>query len=396
MGWGRTGIIALLAAASMSAPAPAAGLLVKAAVLRITGETPLPISRLDLRPGDDGFAGGRQATRDNATTGRFLGHLYETVEVTASPENALAQLDALEAGGVRYVVVVAGAEALLALAGHAAGRELLILNAAAPDDRLRNADCRANVLHVAPSRAMLADGLAQYLVLKKWTRWFLVPGSHPGDRLKAEALRRAARKFGARIVEERVFEDTGGARRSDTGHVLVQRQIPVFTQRAPEYDVVVVADENQVFGPYLPYRTWDPRPVAGDAGLVMRSWHPAFEGWGATQLQRRFEKAEGRRMTDLDYQVWLALRIIGEAVSRTNSADVAVVRDYALSAEFGIAGFKGQALNFRPWNNQLRQGVLLADGKLVVTVSPQEGFLHRYSRLDTLGYDAPESACDFN
>ena len=24
---------------------------------------------------------------------------------------------------------------------------------------------------------------------------------------------------------------------------------------------------DEVFGPYLPYRTWDPRPVAGTAGL---------------------------------------------------------------------------------------------------------------------------------
>jgi len=281
------------------------------------------------------------------------------------------------------------------LADHFADRDVIILNAAARDDSLRNNECRANILHVAPSRAMLADALAQYMVWKKWDEWMLIHGSHPADQLKADAYRRAARKFGLEIVEERLFEDTGGARRTDSGHVLVQRQIPKFTSRADDHDVVVAADETGVFGDYLAYRTTDPRPVVGDAGLVARTWHPGFEGWGATQIQRRFEKANSRRMTDTDYQAWLAMRVIGEAVSRTKSADPAVLKAFILSEEFEVAGFKGQALSFRPWNNQLRQGVLLADGKLVVTVSPQEEFLHQKTRLDTLGFDEPETECAF-
>ena len=83
------------------------------------------------------------------------------------------------------------------------------------------------------------------------------------DKLYADALRRAAARFGAKIVEERTFEDTGGARRTDSGVTLIQRQMPVFTQQAPAYDVLVAADESEVFASYLPYRTWDPRPVAG-------------------------------------------------------------------------------------------------------------------------------------
>ena len=139
---------------------------------------------------------------------------------------------------------------------------------AAAGRRLRQEDCRANVVHTAPSRAMLADGLAQYLVWKKWTRWFLVVGSHERDKLFAAALKRAANRFGAKIVHEREFTDTGGARRTDSGVVQIQQQMPLFTQEAPSYDVLVVADESEVFANNLPYRTWDPRPVAGSAGLV--------------------------------------------------------------------------------------------------------------------------------
>ena len=133
------------------------------------------------------------------------------------------------------------------------------------------------------------------------------------DKLYADALRRAATRFGAKIVQERIFEDTGGARRTDSGVTLIQRQMPVFTQQAPAYDVLVAADESEVFASYLPYRTWDPRPVAGSAGLVPTSWDAAHDQWGAIQMQNRFIKLNSRRMTALDMQAWTAARMIGEA-----------------------------------------------------------------------------------
>jgi ABC transporter substrate binding protein (PQQ-dependent alcohol dehydrogenase system) len=95
---------------------------------------------------------------------------------------------------------------------------------------LREEDCRANLIHAAPTRSTLADGLAQYLVWKQWKRWMLMVGSHKEDKLYAEALRRAATRFGAKIVQERVFEDTGGARRTDSGVTLIRRQMPVSRQ----------------------------------------------------------------------------------------------------------------------------------------------------------------------
>src|SRR5262249_15108188 len=170
----------------------------------------------------------------------------------------------------RGVALPAGVLVKAADAG--AARKLLFFNVGAIDDRLREEDCRANVIHTAPTRSMLADALAQYLVWKQWRRWLLVVGSHAEDKLYGDALRRSAKRFGARIVQEKVFEDTGGARRTDSGVVQIQRQLPVFTQGAPAYDVLVAADESEVFASYLPYRTWDPRPVAGSAGLVPTTW----------------------------------------------------------------------------------------------------------------------------
>ena len=95
-------------------------------------------------------------------------------------------------------------------------KQVTLFNIQAPDDALRQENCRDNVIHVAPSRRMLADALAQYLVWKKWSRWVLIYGSHPEDALLADAYRRAAQRFGARIVKEREYKDTGGSRQTDS------------------------------------------------------------------------------------------------------------------------------------------------------------------------------------
>ncbi|WP_392664913.1 ABC transporter substrate-binding protein [Amaricoccus sp. B4] len=386
----RLCLLALAMACTMAGATRA--LEVKAAVLRIDQDALLPISRLDLKPDDMGFAGGVLATEDNQTTGTFLGMDYSLETVAVSPEEAQAALERLLGEGISLVVVMSDDATLLALAD-AAGDRALLLNATAPGDELRNDECRANVLHIAPSRSMKTDALAQYLMWKKWGDWVLIQGSHPEDFALADAYRRSARKFGARIVEERGFEDTGGARRTDTGYVLVQRQIPVFTQKMKRHDVVVAADEADVFAAHLPYHTWGPDLVVGSAGLRPVTWSPAHEAWGATQFQTRFEKLTRRYAREEDYQVWLALRVIGEAATRTGEADPASIRAYALGQEFTLAAFKGQPVTFRPWNGQLRQPILLSDGRVNVSVSPQDGYLHQVSPLDTLGTDAPETTC---
>ena len=160
--------------------------------------------------------------------------------------------------------------------------------------------------------------------------------------------------------------------------------------------MLVVADESEVFGEYLPYRTWEPRPVAGTQGLVPTAWSRVHEQWGGTQVQRRFEDFSGRWMTERDYNAWLAVRIIGEAVTRTGSAEAQALHDHMLGDDFAIAAFKGEGLSFRHWNQQLRQPILLVTPRVLVSVSPQEQFLHARTPLDTLGYDEPESACRLN
>jgi ABC transporter substrate binding protein (PQQ-dependent alcohol dehydrogenase system) len=343
---------------------------------------------------NDGVAGARLAIEDNNTTGKFLNQHFTLEESRLKDsDDAAKAATALADRNIGFIITDLPADSMLRAADAIRNRGTVLFNAGAIDDRLREEDCRTNVIHVAPTRSMLADGLAQYLVWKQWKRWMMVVGSHDEDRLFAEALRRSAARFGAKIVQERVFEDTGGARRTDSGVTLIQRQMPVFTQQAPTYDILVAADESEVFASFLPYRTWDPRPVAGSAGLVPKSWDPAQDQWGAVQMQNRFVKLNSRRMTALDMQAWTAARMIGEAVSRVNSSDRKTVLDFLKGPDFSIAAFKGQRLTLRAWNLQLRQPILLVDGRMVVSVSPQEGFLHQVSELDTLGVDQPETKC---
>jgi ABC transporter substrate binding protein (PQQ-dependent alcohol dehydrogenase system) len=352
-----------------------------------------PLSLLDFPPDDDGIAGAQLAINDNNTTGRFLQQSFALDVVQAAASDLVAEVTKRVDAGAGFVIVDASPEAVLALADALKGRDVLILNAGTGDDRLREADCRANVVHTAPTRTMLADGLAQYLVWKQWRRWLLVRGTGADDAAYAEALRRAAKRFGAKIVEERTFQVETGSRRADGGHEQIQAQIPAFTQNAPAYDVLVVVDEGGQFGEYFPYRTWDARPVAGTQGLASMSWHPAMEQWGATQFQNRFRRLANRPMRSLDYDVWVAVRAIGEAATRTRSAEPKTLIAYLRSENFDLAAFKGRKLTFRAWNGQLRQPILVGTAKLPVTVSPQPGFLHQFSELDTLGIDRPETAC---
>jgi ABC transporter substrate binding protein (PQQ-dependent alcohol dehydrogenase system) len=352
------------------------------------------LSLVQIPPENDGIAGAQLAINDNNTTGRFLNQHFALEDVRLNEnDDAAAAAVALAQRGVSLVIADLPAEALLKAADAGRTRALVFFNVGAIDDQLREENCRANVVHTAPTRSMLADALAQYLVWKQWRRWVLVLGSHPDDKLFADALRRAAKRFGARIVQEKIFEDTGGARRTDSGVVQVQRQLPVFTQGMPAYDVLVAADESEVFASYLPYRTWDARPVAGSAGLVPTSWDASHDQWGAVQMQDRFMKLFSRRMTARDMQAWSAVRMIGEAASRTRSTDPKVMLDFLKGPDFALAAFKGQRLTLRDWNLQLRQPILLTDGRMIVSVSPQEGFQHQFSELDTLGVDRPESKC---
>ena len=353
----------------------------------------MPSSFMEAPPPDEGIAGARLAIGDNNTTGRFTGQNFLLDEATVAPDADVSNaFRKLVSDGHTLIAVHLPAPALLKLADLPEAKSVTLLNISARDDELRQEQCRANVLHVIPSRAMLADALVQFLVLKRWRNVLLVPGPTDADKAYAAAIARAIKKFGAKLVETKPWTFDPGARRTDTGHFQIAAEVASFTQGI-SYDVLVVADEENNFGSDISFRTADPRPVAGTQGLTPVAWARPFEQWGATQLQNRFRRQSQRWMIERDYAAWMAVRAVGEAATRARSSDQDQVAQFLHSDKFKLAGFKGVELSFRPWDGQLRQPILLADADALVSVSPQPGFLHQFSELDTLGVDQPESKC---
>jgi ABC transporter substrate binding protein (PQQ-dependent alcohol dehydrogenase system) len=345
------------------------------------------ISNLDPDIADRGIQGAKLAIIDNNTTGQFTGQQFDLQIINLSPKhNPVNTVQTLINKGVRFILVDVPENTLLDIQKLANKAEVLVFDVSSRIDSLRHSGCSKHLLHLLPSRAMRADALGQYLLSKRWTNWLLVVGSEPKDRLFATALKRAAKRYQMKIVDERIWKHSYDARRT------AQKEVPVFTQGV-DYDVLVVADEDGLFGDYLPYRSWKPRPIVGTQGLFATAWHGAHEQWGALQLNSRFRKHVKREMTEIDYGAWLAVRTIGEAASRVPSTSFNAMRDFIAGDQFALAGFKGRALSFRPWNGQLRQPILLVWPRAVVSVLPLAEFLHPKNTLDTLGYDNAEVKC---
>jgi ABC transporter substrate binding protein (PQQ-dependent alcohol dehydrogenase system) len=126
---------------------------------------------------------------------------------------------------------------------------------------------------------------------------------------------------------------------------------------------------------------------------VATAWNPAFQSYSALQMQNRFQIFAHRDMTERDYGGWLAVNIVGDAVMRGRQTSPAGMRAYLRSDAFLVAGFKGEGLTFRTWDQQLRQPVLISQPLMVVSMSPQSGFLHPDNTTDSLGFDQPETQC---
>lgn len=351
-------------------------------------QTPtVALSNLDAFISNNGLSGAELAILDNNTTGEFTSQQFELKKIIVPLNGDTIQVfDQQIDDSIGLVVLNLNAEQISTIANHPKTSHKILFDSSSSDDALRNQLCKPHVLHILPSRAMRADALAQYMLKKRWQKWFLVTGKTAADQLYANAIKRAAKRFGMKIVEEKSWTNDFDAHRS------AQSEVAEFTQGV-DYDVLVVADEQGLFGEYLDYRTWIPRPVIGTQGLISTAWHSTHEQWGATQLQNRFKEKTGRWMTELDYGSYIAIRAIGEASIRTKSNNVDTIKGYLFSEHFALQGYKGIPLSFRSWDGQLRQPVLLAAARSMVAVAPIEGFLHPKTELDTLGYDQPESEC---
>jgi ABC transporter substrate binding protein (PQQ-dependent alcohol dehydrogenase system) len=337
------------------------------------------------------YQGSQLALEDARAIGRVIGVAFSMQKSAAKSVDELAQeiSDWITKDGIHFVLADLPAAALTDLAHRLADRPVMLFNISAPEDALRGAECARNVLHTYPSEAMLSDALLQFLVAKGWLQMLVLQGPAPEDAAMVAALQRSAKKFRATIVDTRPFLLTNDPRNREQSNI-------VLMTADMRYDVVYVADSSGEFGRYVAYQTKLPRPVVGTAGLVPTAWSWNWDRDAAVQLQHRYEKiSPPRRMNGADWAAWEAVKAVAQAVMRTRSTAFDAVRTFLLSDQLTLDTVKGNPGSFRPWDHQLRAPVLLSTADAVIERAPLPQYLHETNVLDTLGIDAPETACRF-
>lgn len=308
------------------------------------------------------------------------------VKSANSAEQAKAAIQQWQKAGAAAVVLDLPAAWITPAA---AGSSLPLLNAGDANDAPRGAACLANLFHTLPSERMRADALAQTLMARRWSRVLLLAGPSPEDAARLAVVQASVKRYGLKTVATKPFKMSADPRERDLGNPLL-----LTGSSVGEYDVVWVVDSDGEFARLLPFRTALPRPVVGDAGLVAEAWAKHFERFGAPQLDRRFLKAAQRPMTGPDWAAYLAGKaVVQAALEQPAAPSAATVMKTLTRPDFTLDGFKGVRLSFRPWDRQLRQPLLMTDGVGVIALAPVEGVMHPKNVLDTLGADAPESAC---
>ncbi len=262
-----------------------------------------------------------------------------------------------------------------------------LFNAGDADEGPRQQGCTANLFHTLPSDRMRADAVAQTLLARKWSRVLVLQGPRAEDAAQLVLVQAAIKRYGLKTVAVRPFKLSADPRERDLGN-------PLLLTGNADYDAVWVIDADFEFARSLPYRTSLPRPVVGDAGMLAEAWAPHFERFGAPQLTRRFARAATRPMTGPDWAAYMATKaVLQAALEQAPNPSSAQILKALTRADFTLDGFKGVRLSFRPWDRQLRQPLLMTDGVGVIGTAPVEGVMHPKNVLDTLGVDAPESAC---
>jgi ABC transporter substrate binding protein (PQQ-dependent alcohol dehydrogenase system) len=358
---------------------------------------PLPLSYAEKPITDKGVQGARLMLKEANQAGNFVGHSFELIEAIVPEDgDVVAKAKEVLAAGERFIIADLEPADLLAVADLPEAKDAVIMNIRSSATALRQEQCRINVFHIIPDYAMRADALAQYLIWKKWPRWFVIRRDTLQDQDYHAQVKRSATRFGGKVVTDKLYSLPPGARNLDSGHQQIQAQLPMETEEASDHDVVWVINSDDDFGDYLMYRTYLPRPVVGTHGLQAVAWDKSYTESGAMHFQNAIPRIAKRAPVERDYTAWLGFRALADSAMKSGKTTPQELKAFLLSDAFKLEGFKGQAMSFRTWDHQMRQPIVLGGGTRVpVSTSPQEGFLHPTNLTDTLGFDQPETKCKF-
>ena len=396
MGWAASpmrAVVGMLMVAGLPAPAVSAAAVVTVAVVGLADDARYEARRMERaypgHPQGRALQAAQMAAEEAGVELQSVGLELKVREVLLKDMQALpAALTQLKAAGVHHLLLDLPAPALqqVVMQAPAALDGAMVFNTGLEDDVLRGEQCAAHLFHTLPSTQMRSDALAQYLAARSWRKLLLLQGPLPQDALQADSFRRAAQRFGLKVMLSKPFKLGNDPRERDLANTRL-----LTGDR--EHEVVAVADSEGEFARTLPFATQWPRPVVGSSGLMALAWHPQWERYGGPQLSRRFFKLARRPMQSQDWAAWAAVKAVAAVLSDSPAAGVTQQIKRLRSGALTLDGAKGQGLSFRPWDGQLRQPLFLAHSDGVVGVAPLEGVLHPVEVLDTLGVDEKESTC---
>lgn len=334
------------------------------------------------------FAGATIALKEVKFHGTEIGVSFALEKgVAKKPAELISLVNTLYDKGVRFFVTDLAATELTLITKQLRDKDIVLFNISAADNALRQQHCQPNLYHTVPSHAMLADAMGQYLISKKWRNVLLLEGPLAEDKLLSAAFEASAKRYGLKIDEKRPFILSNDPRER------AKNNVALLT--GGNHDVIYIADSQGEFARNTPYKTLKPTLIIGSEGITASAWHWSWDRHGAPQLEKRFEKKFKRPMRNTDWAAWMAVKAIAAAVQTTKSTKFSVLEKHLTSSDNLLDTFKGNASNFRPWNNQLRQPILLNTHNWVIDRAPIKGFLHHKNNLDTLGISERKSSCKF-
>ena len=295
-------------------------------------------------------------------------------------------LNHIHKNNIKIVLLDFPASELINIVSKISDLNIAVINISSKNNELRSFNCNKNLFHTIPSERMLTDSLAQYLSDKKWRKVLILTGPLEIDKAKSVSFIESAKQFGLKIVDNKSFLLGNDPRARD------QNDLDFLTGSA-KYDAVYISDTHGEFSYKVPFATHIPSTVLGSSGLTPRAWHWSYLRHGAPQVHGRFERMNKRRMTEEDWAAWVGMRAIAEALVRFKNNENFSFQDAFVSEEFKLDGSKGPVLNFRKWNRQLRQPIMLSTDNWVTSIAPLESFVHRVNNLDTIGIDSKTSKC---
>ena len=310
--------------------------------------------------------------------------LYKSIK--NKDDAAKLVLDHIIKNDIKIILLDLPINELLKVAKKVSELNINVLNISEKDNSIRSEQCLQNIFHVIPSHKMFTDSLAQYLSDKKWRKVLILTGPLEEDFKKSHSFIESAKQFGLKIVDEKKFllgNDPRAREKNDLD----------FLTGSNKYEAVFISDTHKEFSYGVPYATQRPSTIVGSAGLIPKAWHWSYLRHGAPQVHGRFERMHNRRMTELDWAAWVAMRAIAESLVRFKNNDNNL-SNILTNPKFKLDGSKGPVMNFRKWNRQLRQTIMLTTENWVTSVAPLESFVHRDNNLDTIGMDSKTSKCE--